>query len=285
MICQCSLICIVCGIGAFPVTCHAALYGMAVAGPDRLFRIDPSNAGSSLIGVVSPVFDPGALTGLAYDSQLDNFLAVSPGGSGSSALYRIDRNTAGATPIGALGLPYRNVNGLALDHDTRTLYATDNTTNSLLRIDISTGLATGIATIGGGFREIEGLGFDPRGRVLYGITQLQRQVVRIDVHTGLATAILQPLTLPAATWRGLDFDPQTGLLYATAGNMLYSIQPEEGSVKLVGAIPGASAVQGLASVPSPSALFAAVLAGGWIATRRNRGGVRAPASAMRAASC
>ncbi len=64
----------------------------------------------------------------------------------------------------------------------------------------------------------------------------------------MATAVSQPL--PGLVWRGLDFDPERPVPYASAVNIfgdapLYRFDPASGELALVGNMVGASAVQGL----------------------------------------
>ncbi len=210
-----------------------------------LMQIDRNTAAWSPIGT----FDVCTLAGLAYDPNHDILYGIAPC---TDNIYIINRETGAATCVGQLGvLGVDNANGLAYDPVHDVLYATDNNTNTLLTVDRGSGVATVVAEISGGYSEIEGLGFDATEQVLYGITQLQRRIVSIDVLTGQAMEISEPL--PELTWRGLDFDSERRLLYASAVNIygdapLYSCDPVSGHLTFVGNMVGAEAVQGLGFV-------------------------------------
>jgi hypothetical protein len=216
-----------------------------------LMRIDRDTASWTAIGT----FDVCTLSGLAYDENHDILYGIAPC---TDNIYIIDRATGHATcvgPPGALGVD--NANGLAYDPVHDILYATDNNTNTLLRVNTASGVATVVATISGGYSEIEGLGFDRETQVLYGLTQLQQRIVSIDVQTGWAAAVSEPL--PSLVWRGLDFDSERHLLYASAVNIygnapLYRFDPVSGELAFVGNMVGASAVQGLGFVSESAAV-------------------------------
>lgn len=212
-----------------------------------------------------------SLNGLTYDPNHDVLYGISPA---TDNIYRIDRKTAHATQIGAPGaLGFPNANGLAYDPNNNVLYATDNNTNSLLTVDVRTGVGTKLATIGGGFTEIEGLGYDGKTGTLYGLTQLQRRIVEIDVKTGLARAVSDEL--PQLVWRGLDFDAERRVLFASAVKIfddapLYSFEPVSKTLTFIGQMRGAEAVQGLAYVPEPSGALLGLAVMYLSATRRRR---------------
>jgi hypothetical protein len=228
--------------------------------------IDRDTAEWTEIGV------PGVIiTGMAYDANHDILYGISPN---TDALYQIDRYTGGARVVGAPGgLGYENANGLAYDPVNDIIYGTDNNTNTLFTVDPITGAATAIAEIGGGFTEIEGLGFEPAGGTLYGLTQLQRRIVQIDVESGVAQAVSEEL--PDLVWRGLDWDPEYRVLFASAVQIfgdarIYSFDPVGGRLDYRGDTVGIEAVQGLAFVPEPSALLLCLVAVPLVLARRGR---------------
>ena len=213
-----------------------------------LGRIDRDTAAWSEIG---PTGVP--VMGMAYDWNHDVLYGISPT---TDNVYRIDRQTGQATRIGAAGaLGYGNANGLAYDPVSDILYGTDNNVNELFTVDTVTGVGIRVATISGGFTEIEGLGFDASQGILYGLTQLQRRIVSIDAQSGVAQAVSGEL--PDLVWRGLDYDPEYRVLFASAvqifGNArIYTFDPVGGRLDYRGDTIGAEAVQGLAYVPEPS---------------------------------
>jgi hypothetical protein len=234
-------------VGFVPAALGGQLLGSDVAS-QMLIQIDGDTA------VWWPIGNTGVCTmsGLAYDSNHDVLYGVSPS---TDNLYVIDRSTGQATMVGPPGaLGYGNTNGLAYDPVHDILYATDNNTNGLLTVDPVSGIGTWIAAVSGGFTEIEGLGFDPEAEVLYGLTQLQRRIVAIDVQTAAATAV--SANLPNLVWRGLDYDAEYELLFATAVDLygdapLYSFDPQSAALAFIGDLVGVPAVQGLAYVSDP----------------------------------
>jgi hypothetical protein len=235
--------------------------------PHRLIEIDRDDASVTEIGVHGVC----TMSGLAYDSNNDVLYGIAPC---TDNVYRVDRVTAEATMIGAPGaLGYGNPNGLAYDPVSDVLYGTDNNTNALFTVDTQTGAAHEIAIMHGGFTEIEGLGFDAAAGILYGITQLQRRIVTIDTGDGRVAETSGEL--PDLIWRGLDYDSERRLLYASAVDIwgdskLYSFDPESAQLAFVGETVGASSVQGLGFVPEPSSAVLWILAGTTLGARRRR---------------
>lgn len=94
------------------------------------------------------------------------------------------------------------------------------------------------------------MGFDPATSTLYGLDDFADTVVIISTVNGVAMQLSNPL--PAGSWRGLDWDSQLGVLWATrisAGqplqlNELYRVNPSTGAATLVGTLP--TSVDGLA---------------------------------------
>jgi hypothetical protein len=213
------------------------LYGVDI-GNNNLITIDRDTGQGTVVGPVG--VNP--LNGLAFD-PIGVMYALHP----NTGLYTVDLATGMASFVGPFGIDSANVNGLAFDPIDRILYATDNTSNSLYTLNPATGTATLVAKIGGGFSEIEGLGYDNAKRILYGITSLQDRVVTIDTDTGLAAPIPGP-GLPGFIWRGLEFDNERFNLVASAGPVLYGIDPKTGSFEEIGIMTGT--VQGLAFAKS-----------------------------------
>lgn len=220
------------------------LIGGDVAG-DRLISIDRDTREWTLIGV----HGIDTLSGLAYDPNHDILYGVSPS---DDNLFIMDRHTGAPQRVGAPGvLGFPNTNGLAYDPNHDVLYATDNNTNTLMTVDVVTGVGHAIGVISGGFTEIEGLGYDPATDTLYGLTQLQRRIVKIDVDTAFAEAVSD--MLPSGVWRGLEFDTQRRVLWATTvvifnSSLLYSFNPDTRALTLEGSVDGVEAIQGLGFV-------------------------------------
>jgi hypothetical protein len=214
------------------------LYGVDISA-DQLGTIDRNTAaftpiGPNGAGVV-------ALTGLAYDANQDVLYAIQPG---SPSLYTVNQSSGLATLVGPTLLG--NANGLAFDPNANLLYAAD-LGNALYTLNVLTGNATLVAPITGA-GAIEGLGFDSATGTLYGLSDSLDKVVTISTSTGVATPL--PTTLPSTgLWRGLDWDSELGVLWASKVNsgQLFQVDPITGAGTLIGALP--TFVQGLAFKP------------------------------------
>ncbi len=237
---------------------HAAiLFGSEVVS-DVIIDINQSTAAATVIGPVIPA--PAAqfsLRGLAADPSTGRLWGVG-GNLSTQFIYSVNASTAAITPITSTGTD--NPNGLAFRPASQTLFFTDNLTNALYSYNVSTdGVPSGgislIGQISGGFADVEGLAYDPRTDTLYGLAASHSTIIIIDQNNASATQ-LPGVALPSAIWRGLTFDTQQQLLYAShVGSSLYTIDPATGAHALVAPITGAGvgfATQGLAHIPSPA---------------------------------
>ena len=105
---------------------------------DSLARIDPATGAAVLVGPLA-----GLVQGLEYDSWTDTLY-----GSEVLAdqLITIDKNTGASTVVGPLGFP--NVEGLAFDPVSGTLYGIDKTGDgTVLTIDTSSGAGSVVGKI------------------------------------------------------------------------------------------------------------------------------------------
>lgn len=92
---------------------------------------------------------------------------------------------------------------------------------------------------------MEGLAFDPATNTLYGLDDTSERIVIINTSTGAATPL--PNTLSASgLWRGLDWDSELSVLWATRVNpgQLHRVDPLTGTSIFIGSPP--TFVQGLA---------------------------------------
>ena len=102
-----------------------------------------------------------------------------------SKLVRINRFTGRVTAIGSLG--FQDVQGLAFDTATRTLYGVDGATRRLIRIDPQTGLGFALGPLDA--PDIEGLEVDAASGLLYGSDAQTLQLFRINKGTGACTLV------------------------------------------------------------------------------------------------
>ena len=200
------------------------LYGSDV-GSDELGAIDRSSGVFTTIGSQRI---PGlqAITGLAYDRVNDIMYGINPS---SDRLYTLDTTTGLATAVGGSLLPFSNANGLAYDPNNQILYGSDIDSNTLFTIDVGTGTPTLIGSFGGAGGAIEGLAYDAASDTLYGLSDNFDKVVVIDPVT--VNAMPLPNALPeVGNWRGLAFDPEQGVLWASIsfGGVLNRVDPATG---------------------------------------------------------
>jgi hypothetical protein len=236
------------GIGPWEAGMHSNLY-----------RIDKSTGAATLVGDTG--FD--RFNGLAFRN--DGVLFGYRGG----ALYSINSTSGAATQVGLLGINSPE-GGLAFHPTTGVLFGVSSTlTDTLLTIDTTTGVATAIAPLGSAGRDVSGLAFNASG-TLYGAAFRDNNadnLVTINTTTGAAFTI-GPLGTnqgPAAgaAVGGLEFDPQSGILYYSEGINLYTVNPSTGAASLIG--PHGVEIAGLAAVvPEPAAAMALLASPMWL---------------------
>ena len=213
------------------------LYGVDISA-DQLGTIDRNTAAWTVIAPVGA----SALTGLACDPNQNVLYAVDPA---NNSLYTVNQSTGLRTLVGPTG--FSNVNALAFDPNGNVLYGASLNGNNLFTINVTNGAGTLIAPITGA-SSIEGLAFDPASNTLYGLDDVQEKVVVIQTGTAVATPL--PSALPSTgLWRGLDWDSELGVIWASKVNPgeLVQVNPATGAGILVGTLP--TFIQGLAFKP------------------------------------
>jgi hypothetical protein len=250
---------------AFAAAADAApLFGVApfqIGVNSSLYRVDESTGAATLIG------DTGfeRFGGLAF-APSGTLYGYTPG-----ALYTLNTTTGAATRIGFLGTPAPE-GGLAFQPGSGTLFAVDSTdpNDELLTINLATGAASIVGPLGAAGRDTSGLTFLPDGRLLgVALAGGLDRLIEINPTTGAAFTIgvLGPnVGLPSVG--GLEFDPDSGILYYSDASNLYSVNVTSGAATLIGAH-GVFEMSGLAAaVPEPVGL--ALLASLLMIMRRAR---------------
>jgi len=244
----------------------ALIYGSDVV-DDNLVSIDSSTMNGQVIGLFGPSGPVFAMTGLAFDPIDTTLYGISPS---TDAIYTINPLTGFATLLATVSTG-GNPNGLAFDSNHSLLYLTDNNSNGLYSYNVVSSEFQLVGAITGGFSNVEGLGYDPQTDTLFGLADDQDQIIRIDTSSAEATAL--PNALGSGTWRGLDFDYISGMLFATRvndGAPLTVIDPLTGIGIDLGKIIDHGRfdfVQGLAVVPEPSTLVLLACACGLVYLR------------------
>jgi len=211
----------------------------------NLYRINEQTGAASLIGTSGFA----EIGGIAFNSA-GVLYGYSPG-----SLYTIDTTTGTATRVGLLGVNAPE-GGLAFQPGTGTLFAVSSTlSDTLLTINPSTGVASTVGPLGSAGRDTSGLAFSPAG-VLYGVAFRDGnadQLITIDTTSGAASPIgLLGTNVTTPTVGGLEFDPDSGILYFSDNTNLYTVNTATGLATLVGPH-GVTGMAGLAAtVPEPS---------------------------------
>lgn len=216
------------------------------AGPAgrELVSIDPGTGIAIAVGihVVNDV------PGLAINSS--GIIYAGGGGlAGDDSLYRIDRATGQASPIGDMG--FGLLRAMAFD-DFDGLYAIGGLgADTLFLIDTLTAIATPIIPVTGA--QIAGMAFDPSDGTLFGVgswSGLDDTLYQISFGTGIATAI-GSFGLGAEIG-DIHFDG-AGNLFGTVGgggapNDFVSVDKATGAATVIGAT-GSSALTGISYFP------------------------------------
>ncbi|MBU0718478.1 MAG: DUF4394 domain-containing protein [Planctomycetes bacterium] len=131
----------VAALGALDYANDGYLYGLTTGLSAALYRIDPADASSTLVGLVGAYMFEGGLAitpeGFAY--------AVNGGDTGDARIFTIDLATGAGTEVGPLG-DRRDVDGLGL-RDDGMLIGLDRVNNELITINPVTRSTAAIASV------------------------------------------------------------------------------------------------------------------------------------------
>lgn len=183
---------------AHSTTCdtQVILYGMNdvsqdAAGPDQILRLETTNG----VGQALHTFQPGDndLESLAWDPGLHVFWTTN-----ANVLMRFDPGTYAETVIGDTG--HGDIDGIAVQPGTGTLFAVTYGGNDLLILDRTTGAATVVNDHLKEGHRLEDLAFDCTGR-LFVLTS--DEIVEVNPTTGAvihSVALSGATSLEALTW-------------------------------------------------------------------------------------
>lgn len=187
-------------------------------------------------------------------------------------LFRISELTGTATAIGWIGLDVTE-GDLDFDPTTGILYGLQTFgDDKLFTIDVATGLGSVVGTVltNG---DASAMAFDAQG-TLYVLDTRNELLLTVDPATALAGKVVS-LSRSLGATAGMDFDPETGLLYVADGgpggtNALYTLDPFAGVLSEIGntGLPGG--LSGLAFVPEPATGIFCLLIGMILPRRRRR---------------
>ncbi len=231
----------------------AILYGIdwPDAGPGSLYAIDPATGAAALIGPVGfdriSAMDVDPRTGVLYATGQTH-------DEGIDVLITVDPNTGKGTEIGPT-LPGID-SGYTIGFNDISFRPSDNTLfgysdlGQLATIDISTGIVTviGDTDVAGGAGN--GLAFGPDGK-LYHADQLNLDIE--NTQTGLVDGTslrLNYLLTDFPRIDGMDFDPKSGMLFASISTSAFKNWSFLGSVNTATGVvtPIGSTVTGLDAI-------------------------------------
>jgi len=182
------------------------------ATPNTLIRF-PVDAPAPNIISANANFDGFAMDFNGDGSVLYGITYVA-GAPASQQFGTIDTTTGNFTAIGNPNATEANWGGLSWDATTNTMYAMAGA--NLYTINLATGAATLVAPFSGGpagMLMID-IAVHPTTGQMYGNDIATDQLLSIDKATGAVT-IIGPTGFATNFAQGMDFDPATGILYAT----------------------------------------------------------------------
>ncbi len=155
-------------------------------------------------------------------------------GDSTGQLYSIDLATGNLVAIGT-GVGFTDVEGLAWDPFTNTLFGFDDSTAELISIDITTGVGTVVGSSAPAAGRA-GMSIDPTTGVAY-IGNDDDELYTVDLSTGAATLVSDA----SIAYSALAFDENGQLFGMDDGGRLFSIVKSTGAFSLIGdAFPGQS---------------------------------------------
>jgi hypothetical protein len=250
------------------------LYGMSdvdqPGGPDEIVRVDPATGVAVRLHVFATGFN--LLESLAYDAR-ENVLWS----TNDNALLRIDPKTFATQSVGKIA--FQDIDGLAVQPSTGTLFGITYGGNDLIRIDkhdASALLINGNVELGS---RLEDLAFDSTGR-LYILTS--RSLIEVSPSTG--ARISRVALAGAASLEGLVWDAVRGTFLSAADRGpckdLVRIDRTTGQVTFQSAAAsGFKDIEALAFVPGTPIVPVEMLA---LEAARDGGGARLAWEARRA---
>jgi hypothetical protein len=191
-----------------------------------VYEIDISNANVTPISTIQS-----GLTGINSMDVWEDGTAIVHSNAGS-VLYSFDVCQGTGTLIGPTGISV--MGGISFGSGNQ-LYGLNAGDDDLMALDITTGAGSVVGSLGNNIGN-NGMAYDCSTDTLYGADAALNRIFTVDPTTGLASNFVS--TSVPFQGVGLEFDHATGLLLASTGSHLYTIDPATGSSNLVGAFNG-----------------------------------------------
>lgn len=214
-----------------------------------LYQIDPADG--SVLATIGPTGVSG-LTGLAAHPVTGVLYAISTGGNGCTPnLYTLDRDTGGATLVGPLGVPGGKPD--MTFNAAGVLYTFSTDLGTIGTVDLTTGAMTVIGETGVSPWDI-GLTFTLDGTL---VMRDGETVYTVNTTTGAATTVA-PQQLPTDDGNMLTTHPLTGVIYQGDADYevnefrLYTLNPTNGAMTLLGGEPGYTGICAIAFAAAPA---------------------------------
>ncbi len=240
----------------------ADLFGVAsydIFEPQRLYRIDTATGAATLVGNTGV----NEINGIAWDARSNTLYGYTK----DAGLYTIDLQTGNATQV-ADQLGEIPEGGLTFDSNGTAFAVNDR---QLATIALDTGALSSFGDLGQAV-DVSGLAFSPTG-MLFGYAKngsAEDALARIDPQSGLATEVRElDLNGPIGVG-GLSFDLDGPTLYLSDGRELFTVNPGDGSLTLIGHH-NVVGMSGIAFVPEPASFGLLVVGLTLGACRRSAG--------------
>ncbi len=222
---------------------------MGYAPASCLTEFTPQQAGRS------HCWTEAVLAGWLTDTADASMLYAAATGDGLFDFGSLDRTNG---QFDAVGSVTQQMQGMAHDPNTDTVYATTYFGALLVTIDRATGALTTVGSTSAS--DMHGLAFDPNTDTLYGMNAAggSSQLYRLETATGTGTAVGNPVF--GAAVGGLAFDAVTNTLYGVddgpaTGTQLVTIDVTSGAHTVVGPLGGVRDADALAFCADDGMLY------------------------------
>ena len=193
----------------------------------------------------------------------------------AEALFIIDPLTGSSTRVGQTELSGIGEGDLDFSPEDGLLYGSKQRLidgDHLFTISEDTGVGLLLGVLGGGvIRDISGLVMMDSG-MAYALDTRNEALVNLDPASGTINSTVS-LSLSLGSVAGMEHDVDTGIFYVVDGradgtDSLYTLDPNSGTLFLIGSLGLDEGLSGLAIIPEPATLVICLLAATFLLKRR-----------------